>query len=252
MNSEGRSGTVHRDLVLVGGGHSHALAIRMLAMKPIKGLRITLVSQHRLTPYSGMLPGLVAGHYDYQAAHIDLDRLCQWAQVRFIEASVTGLDPHSQTLQMEGRPDLVYDTLSLDIGSQPELDSVSGAREFAIPVKPVSGFWERWQRFLHSNDTHQPLAISLVGGGAGSVELALAMAHALSNRAVSISLWCGGPELLPGYNAAARRNVNNALARQKITVYTNARVTRVTENTLHADDGTAASFDALFWCLNGG
>ncbi len=95
-----------RDLVLVGGGHSHVLALRMLAMQPIEGLRITLVSPDCHTPYSGMLPGLIAGHYSFEQAHIDLARLCQWAGVRFIAAEVTALDPFARRLSLAGRPAL--------------------------------------------------------------------------------------------------------------------------------------------------
>ncbi len=137
-----------RDLVLVGGGHSHVLALRMLAMQAIEGLRITLVSPDCHTPYSGMLPGLIAGHYSFEQAHIDLARLCQWAGVRFIAAQVTALDPLAQRLSLAGRPALAYDVVSIDIGSQPELDSVPGARAYATPVKPVAGLWRRWQE-LH-------------------------------------------------------------------------------------------------------
>ena len=91
---------LRRDLVLVGGGHSHALALRMLAMKPVAGLRVTLVSPASHTPYSGMLPGLVAGHYSFEETHIDLVRLCQWAQVRFIAAEVTALDTARRSLSL--------------------------------------------------------------------------------------------------------------------------------------------------------
>ena len=75
---------LQKDLVFVGGGHAHALALRMLAMAPVEGLRLTLISPASHTPYSGMLPGLVGGHYSFEQAHIDLERLCQWAGVRFI------------------------------------------------------------------------------------------------------------------------------------------------------------------------
>ena len=110
----------------------------MLAMEPVAGLRITLISPASHTPYSGMLPGLVAGHYRFEETHIDLVRLCQWAQVRFIAGEVTGLDSAARRLSLAGRPPLEYDLVSLDIGSQPELDSVPGARAHAVPVKPVS------------------------------------------------------------------------------------------------------------------
>ena len=129
---------LQRDLLLVGGGHAHALVLRMLAMQPLAGLRITLVSPSSHTPYSGMLPGLIAGHYSFEDAHIDLARLCQWAGVRFIEAEAVAINTVTRQLSLPGRPPLVYDLLSLDIGSQPDLDSVPGAREHAIPVKPVA------------------------------------------------------------------------------------------------------------------
>jgi selenide,water dikinase len=136
---------LQRDLVLVGGGHSHVIALRMLAMAPLAGLRITLVSPSSHSPYSGMLPGLIAGHYSFEQAHIDLSRLCQWAEVRFVAAEVTALDPVKRCLALAGRPPIYYDVVSIDIGSQPELDSVPGARRYATPVKPVAGLWRRWQ-----------------------------------------------------------------------------------------------------------
>ncbi len=241
---------VRRDLVLVGGGHTHALALRMLAMRPVEGLRITLISPSSHTPYSGMLPGLVAGHYSFEETHIDLARLCQWAGVRFLAAEVTALDPESRRLSLAGRPDVHYDVLSLDIGSQPELDSVPGARAHAVPVKPVSGLWQRWQQ-LHERVAQEHVSgrrVAVVGGGAGSVELALAMAHRLRGEQAAIELWCGAPEILQNYNRRARRAAMTALQQHAVEVQLAARVEQVEPERLVLADGRDAPYDELFWC----
>ncbi len=242
---------ISKDLVLVGGGHSHALVLRMLAMRPVAGLRITLVSPASHTPYSGMLPGLVAGHYSFEQTHIDLARLCQWAGVRFIAGRVTALDPSARRLSLADRPDIEYDLVSIDIGSQPELDSVPGARDFSVPVKPVAGLWQRWQDLLErlaALPSGKRQRIAVVGGGAGSVELALAMAHRLAQRPVDLELWCGAAEILQGYNRRARRATMAALARHGVTVALAARVERVEAGRLLLADGREAPYDELFWC----
>ncbi|WP_315981397.1 FAD-dependent oxidoreductase [Aliamphritea spongicola] len=116
-----------KHLIFVGGGHAHALALLMMAMKKPEGVKITLISNAIQTPYSGMLPGLIAGHYSFDEAHIDLGRLCRFAGVNFIEDYVTGIDPDNQTVHCRNHPDFSYDVLSIDTGSVPGHNQLPGA-----------------------------------------------------------------------------------------------------------------------------
>ena len=87
---------VVKDLVLVGGGHAHALVLRMWAMAPLPGVRLTVINPDPAAPYTGMLPGLVAGHYPRDAMMIDLVRLARFAGARIILDRVTGMNRDGQ------------------------------------------------------------------------------------------------------------------------------------------------------------
>ena len=235
----------------MGGGHAHVIALRMLAMRPMPGVRITLISPATHTPYSGMLPGLVAGHYTFEEAHIDLARLCQWAGVRFLRAEVTAIEPRERVLTLSDRPAIQYEILSLDIGSEPELDSVPGARQWSVPIKPVASLWQRWSSLsarLDDTSNDAPHGISVVGGGAGSVELIMAMAQRFSHRTVSFELFCGADSILQGYNSRARKSVEMALQALGIGVHLGARVVSVADGVMSLRDKSSHNFDDLFWC----
>ena len=73
-----------RDLVLIGGGHTHALVLRRGAMEGLPGARVTLIDPGPAAAYSGMLPGFVAGHYRRDELDIDLYRLSHAAGARLI------------------------------------------------------------------------------------------------------------------------------------------------------------------------
>ena len=120
------SSPIVRDIVLVGGGHSHVGVLRYFAMHPLPGVRLTVVCTDAHTPYSGMLPGYVAGHYTYDEVHIDLCRLCAAIGARFIQAEVTGLDRTARTVLLRDRPALRYDLVSINTGSTPQTQ-VTGA-----------------------------------------------------------------------------------------------------------------------------
>ncbi|MFI2812982.1 MULTISPECIES: selenide, water dikinase SelD [Microbulbifer] len=245
----------YQDIVLVGGGHSHAIVLQMWAMNPLPGVRLTLVSPDVQTAYSGMLPGLVAGHYQLDETHIDLVRLCRAAGARFIRARARRIDPVSRRISLEGRPELEYDLVSLDIGAGPARN-LPGAQR-AVPVKPINRFHHFWQQLQQRVlKSREHIRIGVVGGGAGGCELAMAIAWSLEEQIytgrVEVHLVHGGAHLPDGYPLLARRLVAGELRRLGVTVHRNWRVQAVTDEGLVSDDDRTLALDEIALCTNAG
>jgi len=247
-----------KDIVLLGGGHTHSLVIKKWGMKPLPGVRLTLVSQTTLTPYSGMLPGFVAGHYTREETHIDLARLCRWSGVRFIEARADGVDTEGRRLQFENHPDLEYDLLSIDTGSTPDVETVPGAAHFTVPVKPVYFFEQKWQSLLervqlHTDNTKDAdnslLSIGVVGAGVGGFELLLALDHALKQRSANFKLhWVvrGSLPLRQQPERVGKLALEECEARG-IEVHADFAVKEVRQNVVSSKTGASLNLDEILW-----
>lgn len=170
-----------RDLVLIGGGHAHALVLRRFGMRPVPGLRITLINPGPTAPYTGMLPGYIAGHYARDELEIDLVRLARFAGARLVLDRATGLDRARRMVHLEGRAPLRYDVLSIDVGITGELD-IPGFAEHGIPAKPLARYATAWADFVAARPRGPRVAV--IGGGVAGCELALAMAHRLRTEGI--------------------------------------------------------------------
>jgi selenide,water dikinase len=251
------SSPILRDLVLVGGGHSHVGVLRMFAMKPEPGVRVTVVCTDVDTPYSGMLPGYIAGHYAFDEVHIDLGRLAAFAGARMVRGTVTGIDPGQRRVLLPDRPAIPYDVLSINTGSTPDVGGVPGAVEHAVPVKPIGRFNRHWLEMLAQvRDLRTAWTVCVVGGGAGGVELLLAVQHRLRGELEALGrspdllrfvLVTAGPTILPTHNAGVRRRFEAVLRARQVAVHTQAEVVEVTATRLRLRDGRHVDADQVLW-----
>ncbi|MFZ2311065.1 MAG: FAD-dependent oxidoreductase, partial [Methylobacter sp.] len=166
------------DLVLLGGGHANIRVLKMLAMNPIGGLRITLISDQTHSPYSGMIPGYLAGYYSYEDCHFDLRRICEELGQRFIKAKIIGIDPQRKKIRLENRSEISYDCASINVGIEPKSidNSSTKAALKLIPLKPISRFiahWERLMADLKDYKCSESLRLAVVGAGASGVEISI-------------------------------------------------------------------------------
>ena len=247
---------VFKDLVLVGGGHSHVIVLRRLGMRPIPGVRVTIIARDLHAPYSGMLPGLIAGLYGFDDVHVDLGPLARFAGARLFHGEAVGLDLERRTVLCRKRPPVPYDVLSIDVGIAPRLD-VDGATEHAVPVKPIGGLVARWERLaLRVRESPRKLRVAIVGAGAAGVELTLAMQHALSTRARAeagrfqvpeFHLFGAAPTVLPTHNRGAQRRFGRVLAERGVHLHLATRVARVDAGRLEAVDGQSFEVDEVVW-----
>lgn len=244
---------ISQDLVLVGGGHAHVHVLKRFGMGPPPGVRVTLITRDLETPYSGMLPGHVAGLYSFAECHIDLLRLARFAGARLIHDEAVGLDraarPGSRGYVLcRDHPPIRYDIVSLDIGSTPRSDDVPGAAEHTVAVKPIDRFGRRWEALLARAAATPRLRLAVVGGGAGGVELALAAQHRLAgllDAAPEVTL-VTREGVLPSHNSRVRDRLARILERRGIRVLTDTKVTAVEPGRLITAEGGVA-FDEALW-----
>jgi pyridine nucleotide-disulfide oxidoreductase family protein len=211
-------------LVLLGGGHAHVQVLQALAREPMAHAEIVMITPFARQMYSGMVPGLVAGHYTAEQCAIALAPLAQAAGVQLIEAAATGIAAAARTVHLADGRTAEYDVLSLDTGATMDRERLPGAREQGLFVRPIEHF-VRLQEGLAELAQQQVLDVVVIGGGAAGVELALALQHRLcrggSERA-RIALVTGGGAPLEGYAAGVRRRGAAALAARRVTVIPDA------------------------------
>ncbi len=235
-----------RELVLVGGGHSHVQVLRQFMERPEPGLRLTVVVDRPVAVYSGMVPGWVAGDYRRSELEIDVWALARRAGARLILARATGLDPVRQRLELEGRPALPYDLLSIDIGASVVGLEKPGVRLGTVASRPIVSLLDRLDAALLGAPGPR---LRVVGGGAAGVELAFCLEARLrrEGKVVDVQLLDSHPRLLRSQSDAIVARVRRAAERRGIGFRSHVRVAEVKEGRIFLEGGGEEEADLVVW-----
>ena len=216
-------------VLLAGAGHAHAVVLASLARNPLYGAAVLLVSPRARQIYSGMLPGVIAGHYREEEATIDVAGLAAHAQSEFVRDAIVAIDAARKTVRLSDGRSVEYDFLSLNVGSQVDL-SAPGAAQHALPVKP----FERLGSFP-GNPGH----VAIAGGGAAGIELAMAIRH----RGAEVTVYSEHD----AFEGSAARRVRNALRRRRVDFRRGMRADAVEPGPVVVSGSARQAFDLVLW-----
>jgi selenide, water dikinase len=244
--------TPRRHLVLLGGGHSH-LPVIAAARDWQDAVDVTLVSPDALTAYSGMVPGVIAGHYRSRECLIDIERLAGRSNVRFIRAAAVGLDPVQKTIRLGDDTVLPYDVLSIDVGATPQVtpaltDAVDRGhcgRTTIAPCKPFPMLMDRLEHFIADHEARpRPVQLCVVGAGLAGIEVALALAFRMRAHAdACVNLLSGDAVLAPTAPRRVGAALEQACADHGVNLVRSTRIESIEPGTLVAADGRRMDAD---------
>lgn len=215
-------------LLLVGAGHAHAEVLKRWAASPLPEVELVLVTGHEQVPYSGMVPGWLAGTYRYDDICIAFGPLAQAAGARLMLDELHSLDPDRRRVRLAGGAVLGYDVLSLNVGSTLNPPPAGAGRQ-VLALRPLSALrsaWEKQLDVLARGEHGSALSVVAVGGGAAGVESLLAALKRLRamqpQRRIDARLITRSNSLLPGLAPAAARAAKAALAEAGVMLQLNA------------------------------
>jgi selenide,water dikinase len=200
-----------------------------------------------------MFPGLVAGHYTPRDTHIELSPLAASAGARFVVDRVVALDLYTRTAELASGQREAFDLLSLDIGSTPDV-GVPGAAALALAVKPIEAFLTAWDRLQAEALTGGVRTIAVVGGGAGGVEMLLAMQHRLASimgaDVPRFALVTDTAAILAQHGPIVRARFGRILVERGVVLHLASPATAVEPGTIIVSQGRRIAVDRIVWATS--
>jgi len=243
-------------LVLLGGGHAHIEVLRSLALAPLTGVEVTLVTPHARLLYTGMVPGVIAGHYALADAAVDLAALSKAAGAALVLTTASVVSPSRRQVTCSDASVLAYDVLSLDVGSSPVTGKAAGVAKHAVVMRPLEGLVRGWADVRQRAIAGHVKSLTIVGAGAAGVELALAMDYGLRRELKAASphvrILTDAPKAVPEFNEGAREKLKHRLARRNIGLHVSSEVAEVGADFVRLASGLEFASDATFWATGAG
>ncbi|WP_321489545.1 FAD-dependent oxidoreductase [uncultured Hyphomonas sp.] len=231
-----------RHILLAGGGHAHAVALRNLVKRPPDaGIRLTLVSPTTHNLYSGALPGVIAGHWQSEAIGVPLQPLCKAAGAEFLQDKIVMIDPDDCTATLASGKIIPFDLASLDIGSGILPLEADASHGMIVPIRPITPFLDQWHTSLARIKAGSvPPVVIVAGAGLAGIEVALAIHFRLQQEGIPAArtlLVDPGNQIAASSSGALRNKLGRALQKSGVSLNLETRIQTVRDHAVAFSSG---------------
>ncbi|MGI0493477.1 NAD(P)/FAD-dependent oxidoreductase [Alkalinema pantanalense CENA528] len=173
-------------ICILGGGFGGLYTALRLSQLPWIGHskpEIILVDHRDRFVFMPLLYELLTGELQaWEIAPPYVDLLVDTG-IRFIQATVTGIQLTDRQVQLSTGEHLTYDRLVLAMGGETPTDLVPGVQDYALPFRTLEDAYQlESQLQLLENSDRDKIRIAIAGAGYSGVELACKLAERLGDR----------------------------------------------------------------------
>ncbi len=232
-------------IVLVGGGHSHCIFLKKWAMKRQKPpSEIILINPEAFTPYTGMLPGLISGYYKKEDVYIDLIKLCNCSGARFLSGKVESINLVKRTLVIQGRPELFFDLISVDVGITSKPSDFFAKSKSVVSAKPLDQLYSSWNEFILNSNELKKRKVNIIGGGLGGVELAFSVNERLGKEKIpyDVTILDRGT-ILKNESRGLKSRLKKLMQKNSIKIIESADIIRIEDTGIKMSEGSLIESD---------
>ncbi len=242
---------MRKDLILIGGGHAHMVTLANISRFVQMGHRVTVIGPSRYHYYSGMGPGMLSETYTPQQIRFDTRQEVEKGGGRFVQATVSHIDPDRQVVFTSDGDEYPYDVLSCNTGSQVPDYMIEGAHNNVFTAKPIEGLMAAQKELIGLASTKKRVKVAVIGGGAAGAEVAgnaWALLSKYCRKEFELSLFSQG-KLLHRFPEKVRKAVMQVFLERGIQVFEHHRVERISNNYIALKPDRQYRADLIFLAI---
>lgn len=234
-----------RRVVILGGGFAGLAAARGLEAERFD---VSLVDRRRAFEFLPNIHELLSGVKSPELLRLPLERTVTGLGHRFVNDTVTGIDPDERAVTVEGRRPIGYDALVVALGGVDATRGVAGVTDHAHPFKSVDDCARIGERLAELDASGGQARIVIIGGGLEGIEaLGEILRRYRRNGRLGVTLVEARERLLPEAPAALDRQVRELCRPFNVAFEMDAPVASIQSDRVLLRDGRDLVADLVIW-----